>query len=72
MSEKIEQILIRAQLDKLMKDLVLCGDTVDDLEEILATPVLQFDTVEIKNKLQYISFAAERVLDKLKDLLKDG
>ena len=72
MSEKIEQIIIRTQLNKLMKDLVSCGDTVEDLKEILATQVLQFVTVEINNKLQYISFAAERVLDKLETLKMDS
>ena len=63
-SEQIEQKLINFELSRLMDDLITCGDNVDELDEILSDPIL-----EIKDKLQYIIFAAERVLDKLQDLM---
>ena len=68
-SEKIEQKLINFELSRLMDDLITCGDNVDDLDEILSDPEL--NTEEIKDKLQYIIFAAERVLDKLQDLMAE-
>ena len=68
-SEKIEQKLINFELSRLMDDLITCGDNVDELDEILSDPEL--NTEEIKDKLQYIIFAAERVLDKLQDLMAE-
>ena len=68
-SEKIEQKLINFELSRLMDDLITCGDNVDDLDEILSDPEL--NTEEIKDNLQYIIFAAERVLDKLQDLMAE-
>ena len=70
-SEKIEQKLIKSELTRLIDDLILCGDNVDELDEILSDPILELNTAEIKNKLQYIIFAAERVLDKLQDLMTE-
>ena len=66
-SEQIEQKLINFELSRLMDDLITCGDNVDELDEILSDPILEIK--EIKDKLQYIIFAAERVLDKLQDLM---
>ena len=68
-SEKIEQKLINFELSRLMDDLITCGDNVDELDEILSDPILEIK--EIKDKLQYIIFAAERVLDKLQDLMAE-
>ena len=68
-SENIQQKLINSELARLMDDLILCGDNVDELDEILSDKHLDFNTIE---KLQYIIFAAERVLDKLQDLMKDS
>ena len=70
-SEKIEQKLINFELSRLMDDLITCGDNVDELDEILSDPILELNTEEIKDKLQYIIFAAERVLDKLQDLMAE-
>ena len=68
-SEQIEQKLINFELSRLMDDLITCGDNVDELDEILSDPILEIK--EIKDKLQYIIFAAERVLDKLQDLMAE-
>ena len=50
-SENIEQKLINFELARLMDDLILCGDNVDELDEILSEKHLDFNTVEIKDKL---------------------
>ena len=68
-SENLEQKLINFELTRLMNNLISCRDKVDKLDEILDEK--HFNIVEIKEKLQNIIFAAERVLDRLQDLMAE-